>query len=89
MSRPDRADLVGAVAETTGTWALGQLRDRMRADPEGRRILEERPRVNVSVLGGRWLILVFSSACVYYLRIHIIHCIWEQLDVYMCCDLSS
>ena len=46
--RPERADLVGAVAETTGTWSLHQLRDRMRSDPEGRRILDERPRVTVS-----------------------------------------
>ena len=51
-SRPERADLVGTVAEATGVWALHQLRDRMRADPEGRRILEERPRVTVGAECG-------------------------------------
>ncbi len=36
------------MAETSGLWAIRLLRDRMLADPEGRKILEERPRVTVS-----------------------------------------
>ncbi|KAG2490359.1 hypothetical protein HYH03_011161 [Edaphochlamys debaryana] len=43
--RPARADLVAAVGETTGEWLLPYIRDRMKRDPVGRRILEERPRV--------------------------------------------
>ncbi|GAX84185.1 hypothetical protein CEUSTIGMA_g11608.t1 [Chlamydomonas eustigma] len=42
---PERADLVASVAETTGTGALQQLRDRMRKDSEGQRVLEDRPRI--------------------------------------------
>ena len=54
--RPERGDLVATVAETTGVGALRLLRDRMRADPEGSRILSERPRVtvrgNAACMGG-------------------------------------
>ena len=42
---PQRADLVGAVGETTGWWALRRMRDRMRRDPTGRDILARRPRI--------------------------------------------
>ena len=42
---PHRADLVGAVRETTGWYALRRMRDRMRRDPTGRDILRRRPRI--------------------------------------------
>mmetsp|Transcript_1286 Transcript_1286/g.5243 ORF Transcript_1286/g.5243 Transcript_1286/m.5243 type:complete len:716 (-) Transcript_1286:2890-5037(-) len=42
---PHRADLVGAVGETTGWYALRRMRDRMRRDPTGRDILRRRPRI--------------------------------------------
>ncbi|GLI59355.1 hypothetical protein VaNZ11_001220 [Volvox africanus] len=45
LLRPGRADLVAAVGETTGEWVLPYIRDRMRRDPVGERILAERPRV--------------------------------------------
>lgn len=44
---PARGDLVAAVGETWGEGSVRLMRDRMRADPEGRRILAERPRVTV------------------------------------------
>mmetsp|Transcript_10260 Transcript_10260/g.20247 ORF Transcript_10260/g.20247 Transcript_10260/m.20247 type:complete len:335 (+) Transcript_10260:113-1117(+) len=42
---PRRADLVAIVGEVTGEKALSLIRDRMRRSEEGRRVLEERPRV--------------------------------------------
>jgi hypothetical protein len=45
--RPARADLVATVGETWGEAAVKLMRDRMRADPTGRQILAERPRVTV------------------------------------------
>lgn len=45
LLRPSRADLVAAVGETTGTLALQQMLDRMRADPVGQEILRDKPRV--------------------------------------------
>lgn len=56
--RPQRADLVGTVAETTGLPVLRQLRDRMAEDPEGARILKERPRITVRVVEA-----CFESVC--------------------------
>jgi ubiquinone biosynthesis protein COQ4 len=45
---PSRADLVADVGELTGGFALARMRDKMAADPTGRRILQLRPRVNAS-----------------------------------------
>lgn len=42
---PRRADLVAIVGEVTGETAVSLIRDRMRMSEEGRRVLEERPRV--------------------------------------------
>ena len=63
---------MGNVAETTGEWALRGLRDRMRSDPEGARILRLRPRITVSQgdeengEAGRWreclLLLIVDEA---------------------------
>ncbi|MBN3287480.1 COQ4 protein, partial [Polyodon spathula] len=44
------ADMVAVLGETTGELALRRLRDRMRGDPEGYQILQERPRIRVSTL---------------------------------------
>ncbi|XP_061460265.1 ubiquinone biosynthesis protein COQ4 homolog, mitochondrial [Rhineura floridana] len=47
---PYRHDMVAVLAETTGYLALKKLRDRMRNDHEGYRILQERPRIRLSTL---------------------------------------
>ncbi|XP_041099693.1 ubiquinone biosynthesis protein COQ4 homolog, mitochondrial isoform X2 [Polyodon spathula] len=47
---PYRHDMVAVLGETTGELALRRLRDRMRGDPEGYQILQERPRIRVSTL---------------------------------------
>lgn len=52
--RPQRADLVGTVAETTGQWQLQKLRDQMRESEEGRKLLEERPRVTNASVAHCW-----------------------------------
>uniref|UniRef100_A0A4X2LFP6 Ubiquinone biosynthesis protein COQ4 homolog, mitochondrial n=1 Tax=Vombatus ursinus TaxID=29139 RepID=A0A4X2LFP6_VOMUR len=47
---PYRHDMVAVLGETTGHQALQALRDRMRRDPEGAQILQERPRIQLSTL---------------------------------------
>ncbi|XP_074149890.1 ubiquinone biosynthesis protein COQ4 homolog, mitochondrial [Sminthopsis crassicaudata] len=47
---PYRHDMVAVLGETTGYQALKALRDRMRRDPEGAQILQERPRIQLSTL---------------------------------------
>jgi hypothetical protein len=51
-NRPARADLVATVGEMGPAAVLERLRQRMLADPEGRRILQERPIVTVSTAVG-------------------------------------
>jgi hypothetical protein len=51
--RPARADLVATVGETFGDAAIRRMRDRMRGDPDGRRILAERPHITVR-RAARW-----------------------------------
>lgn len=51
---PQRADLVGAVGETTGGMALRRMRDRMRADSTGAAILRRRPRITDETLERAW-----------------------------------
>lgn len=41
---PQRGYLVAILGETTGEFHLEKIRDRMKLDPEGRKILAERPR---------------------------------------------
>lgn len=50
---PRRADLVAIVGEVTGEKALSLIRDRMKRSEEGRRVLEERPRVTDAVTLSR------------------------------------
>ncbi|XP_074871252.1 ubiquinone biosynthesis protein COQ4 homolog, mitochondrial [Carettochelys insculpta] len=50
LYNPYRHDMVAVLGETTGSTALRNLRDRMRHDPEGYRILQERPRIRLSTL---------------------------------------
>jgi ubiquinone biosynthesis protein COQ4 len=38
-------DMVAALGETTGGVFLTRIRDQMLLDPEGRRILKERPKI--------------------------------------------
>lgn len=45
LFNPLRGDMVAVLGETTGTRALQTLRDAMLMDPDGRRILRERPRI--------------------------------------------
>lgn len=47
---PYRHDMVAVLGETTGFLALQKLRERMRNDPEGYRILQERPRIRLSTV---------------------------------------
>ncbi|XP_036602830.1 ubiquinone biosynthesis protein COQ4 homolog, mitochondrial-like [Trichosurus vulpecula] len=47
---PYRHDMVAVLGETTGHQALRALRDRMRRDPEGTQILQERPRIQLPTL---------------------------------------
>ncbi|KAJ7614096.1 ubiquinone biosynthesis protein Coq4 [Roridomyces roridus] len=46
LADPRRGDMVAALGETTAGPALPRLRDIMLADPEGRQILKDRPRIN-------------------------------------------
>ncbi|CAJ1070315.1 ubiquinone biosynthesis protein COQ4 homolog%2C mitochondrial isoform X2 [Xyrichtys novacula] len=50
LQNPYRHDMVAVLGETTGHFALINLRDRMRNDPEGYAILTERPRIRLSTL---------------------------------------
>ena len=45
LQNPLRADMVAALGEATGEPALRRLREAMRGDKEGRRILAERPLI--------------------------------------------
>nr|XP_056716153.1 ubiquinone biosynthesis protein COQ4 homolog, mitochondrial [Euleptes europaea] len=47
---PYRHDMVAVLGETTGYFALQKLQERMRNDPEGHQILQERPRIRLSTL---------------------------------------
>uniref|UniRef100_H9GCK7 Coenzyme Q4 n=1 Tax=Anolis carolinensis TaxID=28377 RepID=H9GCK7_ANOCA len=47
---PYRHDMVAVLGETTGSFALRKLWGRMKNDPEGYRILQERPRIRLSTL---------------------------------------
>ncbi|KAF9065544.1 coenzyme Q biosynthesis protein Coq4-domain-containing protein [Rhodocollybia butyracea] len=46
LMNPYRADLIAALGETTAGSSLPKLRDIMLANPEGRQILKDRPRIN-------------------------------------------
>ncbi|KAK2076314.1 hypothetical protein QBZ16_000838 [Prototheca wickerhamii] len=50
--RPQRADLVATVGETSAGPALAAIKRRMLRDPEGRRVLEDRPRVREDLLAS-------------------------------------
>ncbi|XP_065427983.1 ubiquinone biosynthesis protein COQ4 homolog, mitochondrial isoform X1 [Chrysemys picta bellii] len=50
LYNPYRHDMVAVLGETTGSSALRRLRDKMRLDPEGYQILQERPRIRLSTL---------------------------------------
>ncbi|KAJ6654629.1 hypothetical protein lerEdw1_006782 [Lerista edwardsae] len=50
LYNPYRHDMVAVLGETTGFLALQTLREKMRLDPEGYRILQERPRIRLSTL---------------------------------------
>ena len=55
LSDPNRADAVAALGELSGTVSLRQMYDRMMLDPEGQRILQEKPIVtnmNIGDLDG-------------------------------------
>ncbi|KAF9571090.1 Ubiquinone biosynthesis protein [Mortierella alpina] len=45
LANPLRGDMVAALGETTGEMFLSRIRDQMLQDPEGRRILRERPKI--------------------------------------------
>lgn len=51
---PARADLVAALGETTGTFALSRMHQQMLGDPVGQRILREKPRITDETLDRCW-----------------------------------
>lgn len=50
LALPQRADLVATVGETSAGPALAAIRGRMLRDPEGRRVLQDKPRVTEALL---------------------------------------
>jgi len=52
---PKRADLVSALGDLTSYPILLDIRDKMRKDPVGRRILEEQPRINTDAVHMNYL----------------------------------
>ncbi|XP_078043689.1 UDP-sugar transporter sqv-7 [Augochlora pura] len=46
FTNPFRGDMIACLGETTGSKALGHCRQQMLATSEGRRILEEQPRIS-------------------------------------------
>ncbi|KAL4646523.1 hypothetical protein GN956_G10048 [Arapaima gigas] len=55
LQNPYRHDMVAVLGETTGHLALLRLRDKMKSDPEGQRILRDRPRIRLSTLDLTWM----------------------------------
>lgn len=51
---PRRADLIAALGETTGRPSFERVLERMKRSPEGRAVLEERPRVLSTQVGHAW-----------------------------------
>jgi len=54
LYRPARADLVATVGETWGLGPVLAMRDRMRDNPTGRLILQERPRITSASVDHCW-----------------------------------
>ncbi|XP_072045501.1 ubiquinone biosynthesis protein COQ4 homolog, mitochondrial-like [Amphiura filiformis] len=52
---PYRADMIATLGETTGPFALRNIQQKMLADPEGRQILQEQPRINSSTVDMKYL----------------------------------
>ena len=50
LSDPTRADAVATLGELTGPTTLLRMHERMAADPVGRRVLEQRPRVRTDTV---------------------------------------
>ncbi|EDV27459.1 uncharacterized protein TRIADDRAFT_20604 [Trichoplax adhaerens] len=50
LNDPRRHVMVADLGEATGQFALERLRSKMNADPSGRQILRERPRIHSSVV---------------------------------------
>ncbi|XP_014215898.1 ubiquinone biosynthesis protein COQ4 homolog, mitochondrial [Copidosoma floridanum] len=50
ITNPYRGDMIACLGETTGEGALVHCRERMSQSAEGRRLLENKPRINTSTL---------------------------------------
>uniref|UniRef100_A0A8C6YJ44 Ubiquinone biosynthesis protein COQ4 homolog, mitochondrial n=1 Tax=Naja naja TaxID=35670 RepID=A0A8C6YJ44_NAJNA len=50
LYNPYRHDMIAVLGETTGSIALQNLWEQMKSDPEGRQVLQERPRIRLSTL---------------------------------------
>uniref|UniRef100_A0ABD2WCJ8 Ubiquinone biosynthesis protein COQ4 homolog, mitochondrial n=1 Tax=Trichogramma kaykai TaxID=54128 RepID=A0ABD2WCJ8_9HYME len=50
ITNPYRGDMIACLGETTGQGALVHCRDRMLSSDEGKRILDEKPRINTRTL---------------------------------------
>ena len=55
ISDPSRGDMVATFGETTGHFALKTMRSKMAADPVGRLILAEKPRIRTSTVDTDYL----------------------------------
>lgn len=55
ISDPSRGDMVATFGETTGYFALKTMREKMAADPVGRQILAEKPRIRSSTVDLEYL----------------------------------
>lgn len=52
---PSRDDMIATLGETTGTWALQSIKEKMEADPTGQRILTEQPVINTNTVSIDYL----------------------------------
>lgn len=52
---PSRDDMIATLGETTGTWALRSIKQKMEADPTGQRILQEQPLINTNTVSIDYL----------------------------------
>ena len=55
LSNPYRADMVAVNGEVTGLLALKRLHAKMKANPEGRMILKDRPVINTKTVDFKYL----------------------------------
>ncbi|XP_076454611.1 ubiquinone biosynthesis protein COQ4 homolog, mitochondrial-like [Babylonia areolata] len=55
LYNPARDDMICALGETTGYYALRHVKDQMMSDPEGRLILQDQPLINTDTVDIKYL----------------------------------